>query len=225
MTQSRERSWTAAQIAMGAALLGASPSRRRSPPRRSSGRLINLLPLIAAELLDPEAYREKTSTLGFYGDGCLPPAPLPSLLTDRELMAELGEALKAICLGHDAKKVFRQDERTKPQTINAHSIALTYWYFYARSGRLNDDSEALQAVRSKSNVPTRYKDETIRRLARKGRDSAFETLIGTGATIHDLMFVSSGDKNKSAFLRHSAGWEEKLQRLREHLRRKNPRPL
>jgi hypothetical protein len=134
---------------------------RRKTVKPASDRLLRKLPLIALELRYADWFGKDGRRLGSI---------------DAELLCELGAILSAILNGEDARRLFRQNERTKPKSTTREAIALVYFYFRANSGNVADDSEAIERVKGAAHLNPPTTSATIRKYAQAYRDSSFAFL-------------------------------------------------
>ncbi len=138
---------------------------------KMSNRLQEKLPIIACYLM-------------FIGMEDFPIAGLASF--NANLLSELGSILMAICTGQEARRLFRQNERTKPRRKSPHLLALVYWYFRACSSDVADDSQAIERVRTATRLDAPKSAATIRKIAQGYRDFALNYLEDYSRSILEL---------------------------------------
>lgn len=96
------------------------------------------------------------------------------LLGGHELLNELGLAIMRIVQGADARRVFRQNERSKPKMGFDHALcARVYWIERARDLEAPVSTAIARARRA---AGLKLSDARIQRLARELREKAFEEI-------------------------------------------------
>ena len=127
---------------------------------------------------------------------------------------ELGALLSRIAAGEDARKLFRQNERTKPDKQSEHQArALAYWSTRA----LNPSASDKRALRRANDVVPRFKDlsdSTIRKIAQRHRDDSM-WLLAQGLKLKDPKIAGG----KPIKLRSP----QQIAALQQYLRKKSPR--
>lgn len=95
---------------------------------------------------------------------------------DVRLLKELGSVLWLIGDGHDARKLFRQNERTKPKKVGVHCIAACmYWALRAKYPKRAKEL-LLGQVRKKVPSVNGLTDSTLENIKKKYRKEAFNML-------------------------------------------------
>ena len=181
------------------------------PLRRASPRLMAELPNISA--------------------GLITNGKLPQL--DTTLLRELGIILHNAQCGVDARKLFRQDERTKPRK-DRFNLAFAYWYMRASSDDLADDSHAIAFVKKVEPLST----PRIKKIAQLYRPRVFKQMTGRSeaelgetftlciGVFAELMLAPESSEARLLFdsMKQKPVDADRVEKLREYLRKKSPRP-
>lgn len=139
------------------------------------------------------------------------PTTIEVSIVKRSHMREIGRLLECISEGGDARKIFRQDERRKPNKQHEHfHRAMAYW-----SERAVDHSNIDHAVEKAKDIwpgGENLSRTYIIKIAQHWRDSCFTNLDSNGSRLPGSWSVG----RKKIRLRTT----EQVEALRTHLRRR-----
>ena len=141
---------------------------------------------------------------------------------DASVLRELGTILHNIQCGVDARKLFRQDKRTKP-TKDGSRLAFVYYYMRACAPDFSETA-ALACIKASQQLNAPKADASIKKTAQLHRDETLKALAKmSAAEAGEMLLIYAFNYDLAAWREEWRITPAKVDGLREYLRRKTER--